>query len=81
MRINMIKDIIDLLQIIVLTVTIIILNFIDNIIICLIPIVLVIVLYVIERIIWRCPNCGCYLPNKSLFNKVICCPYCKIDIK
>ncbi len=80
MKKSTIKYILDLLIIVLLILIIIVLNFVDNIRICLIPIILLILLTIIERIFWRCPKCGEYLPNMRLFNKVICCPYCKANI-
>lgn len=79
MKKSTIKYILDLLIIVLLISIIIVLNFVDNIRICLIPIILLILLTIIERIFWRCPKCGEYLPNRRLF-KVICCPYCKANI-
>lgn len=77
---NRIKDILDSLRIIFLILIIVVLKFIDNIVICLIPIILFIILSIYERIFWRCQKCGEYLPKKSFFNKVICCPYCNAKI-
>lgn len=77
---NTIKFILDILIIVLLILTFIVLNFTNNLIIWLIPIILFILCTIIEKIFWRCPKCGEYLPNRRWFNKVICCPYCKSNI-
>lgn len=77
---NTIKSILDLLIIVLSILTILILKFVDNITLSLISIELLILLIIIEKIFWRCPKCGEYLPNRRLFNKVICCTYCRANI-
>jgi len=79
MKKNRIKDILDLLNILLVIATIILIKYTD--ILFLIPLVLWVILLIIERIFWRCKKCGNYLPVKTFFNQVICCPYCKNEIE
>lgn len=79
MKKNKIKDILDILNILLVVITIILIKYTDK--LFLIPLVLWIILMIVERIFWRCKKCGNYLPRKTFFNQVICCPYCKGEIE
>lgn len=79
MKKNKIKSILDMLNILLVVITIILIKYTDK--LFLIPLVLWIILSIVERIFWRCKKCGNYLPVKTFFNQVICCPYCKGEIE
>lgn len=76
MKKNKIKDIIDLLRIMLLILIIVM----HSISFSLIAIMFFILLTIIDRFYWKCKNCKKQLPNKIWFNTVKCCPYCKTDI-
>lgn len=80
MKKNKIKDILDLITLFSLFLSIIVFKVTDNMAICLISVIPVIIVTITDRIFWRCKKCGERLPVKSWFNKVICCPYCNANI-
>ena len=74
------KNILNILEIVLLILTCVACKFLDSLYIYLIPFVLWIILIIIDRIYWKCDKCGQRLPNRTFFNKVICCPYCKKNV-
>ena len=77
MKKNKIKDILDLA---------IIISFLLMVIIHEVPYIFIffalsIILIIIDRIFWKCSKCHRYLPIKTWFTDVKCCPYCKTDIE
>ena len=77
MRKNRIKTIIDLSTIILLILT----TAMPTLTLSLIFFALFILLIIVDRFFWKCRVCGNQLPNKTWFNTVKCCPYCKTDIE
>ena len=73
---NRIKDILDLLKIILLILIVIM----HTIPFTFIFLALFIILVIVDKIFWKCDKCKNPLPNKILFNTVKCCTYCKTDI-
>ena len=81
---NVIKNIIDIIKLLLLISIIVLLNleFKAIVLICLIILsILLIALVIIDLIYWRCPKCNRYLPQNSFFRYVLCCPYCGTNIE
>lgn len=81
MKRNRQKDILDLLIILLWILSCIFLKYIENSIICYIPLAISVILVIIDRKLWKCKKCSKYLPTKIWFKNVICCPYCKEDVE
>ena len=84
MRRSKIKTIIDILFIVLELICIIIFSLVDNKMITIISIVLffsiMLIRYLIDLFIWRCPKCGCHLPTRLFRQSVFNCPYCGADL-
>lgn len=81
---NRIKRFLDGIIIVLLVFIIVLFNLEQNIFTIIGQIILTIItilIAIVDRIYWRCPQCNRYLPQNSFFHYVLCCPYCGTNIE